>query len=462
MLYETLRAAARVALRWYYGEIIVQGRERLPAQGPLLIVANHPNALVDAMLVATVCHRRVLITARSTLFEHPLLGAFLGQLGVVPLLRAQDIRAAARHGEPISRNDASLDRVTSALSRTGVVLVFPEGISHDAPGLAPLKTGAARMALQAHAAHVSSLRILPIGLVFEEKERPRSRVLVRIGDPIDVDAWCLADALGNAAALTKEIDIRLRRVTLNFATAGRAHRAVRIARSLAAISEEPAGLGSTRTFEAEAAIAARVESATEALDRAAPALGAAADAFSSRLEGLEARLHARGGALTDARVSLRLDHGAQFALREGVLIATVLPLAALGRVTHWPPLFLARVLAMRSLRGDPSRDQPAMRTMVLGLAAVLLWYALLAVAVAWWLGGVAASLLLATLFAAANVNVWLHGRVTRVRQRARTYLALRGDAEFRVTVLREIEDLLAEADLLERALLRGDAGAGPG
>src|SRR5665213_623982 len=92
MLYRTLRATARIALRWYYSEVIVQGHERVSRDGPMLIVANHPNALVDAMLVTTSLRRQVLITAKATLFEHPLLAPFLTAIGVVPLRRARDER----------------------------------------------------------------------------------------------------------------------------------------------------------------------------------------------------------------------------------------------------------------------------------------------------------------------------------------------------------------------------------
>ena len=455
MLYETLRAAARVALLWYYGDVIVQGRERIPVRGPLLIVANHPNALVDAMLVATSFRRRVLITAKSTLFEHPLLGLFLSAIGVVPLQRAQDVRAAARNGLSASRNEASLSRVTAALSRDRVVLIFPEGISHDEPALAPLKTGAARVALQSRAAGTRALLVLPVGLVFEEKERPRSRILVRIGAPIDLDVWCAAHVSDDAAALTEEIDVRLRRVTLNFATAERAQRAVRIARALAAITGEPPTLASRRTFESEAEIAVRVEKATEALERSSPALSAAADAFASRLESFEARLTARGATLEDAKVSLRLHHGARFVAREGALLAVALPVAILGRITHWLPIRVARAVALRSLRTDPSRDQPAMRTIVLGFAAGLAWYALQALLVTRWLGGMVAALWLVAMFVAANIALRLLDRLARARQRARTYLVLRADPVLRASVLSDIDKLLAEAVALEQALAQG-------
>lgn len=455
MLYETLRAAARVALLWYYGDVVVQGRERIPAHGPLLVVANHPNALVDAMLVATSFRRPVLITAKATLFEHPLLGPFLSAVGVVPLQRARDVRSAAPNSLSVSRNEASLSRVTAALSRNRVVLIFPEGISHDEPALVPLKTGAARVALQARATGTRVLLVLPVGLVFEAKEQPRSRVLVRIGAPIDLDVWCAAHVSDDAAALTKEIDVCLRRVTLNFATAERAHRTVRIAHALAAITGEPPALDSTRTLESETEIAVRVEKATEALERSSPTLSAAADALASRLESFEARLTARGATLEDAKVSLRLHHGARFVLREGALLAVALPVAILGRIMHWLPIRIARAVAMRSLRTDPSRDQPAMRTIVLGLAAGLAWYALQALLVTVWLGGVAAALWLVSMFMAANIALRLHDRLARARQRARTYLVLRADPILRASVLSDIEKFLAEAVAFEQALAQG-------
>ncbi len=245
MLYRLLRFAAHVALRWYYSDVILQGRSRIPSRGPVSIVANHPNALVDPMLVVFSVDRRVLLTAKATLFENPCLALLLGVVGVVPLRRARDERDAIHRGVAASRNDDAFRMVTEAFRANGVVHVFPEGISHDEPSLAQLKSGAARMALGARDAGVRALQILPVELVFEEKERPRSRVLVRIGDPLDVDTWCASSTAVDAGALTREIDARLRRVTLNFATADRASRAVRVARALAALAGR-AGVGGSR------------------------------------------------------------------------------------------------------------------------------------------------------------------------------------------------------------------------
>jgi 1-acyl-sn-glycerol-3-phosphate acyltransferase len=170
VLYQLLRGTAVIALRWYYSDVAVQGRERVPRDGPLLIFANHPNALIDPLLVGTTVPRRVLLTAKATLFEQPALGWLLRAVGVVPLRRAKDeVREHATLPVVPERNVQAFALVTAALQSGRVVLVFPEGISHDDPTLAPLRSGAARMALQAHREGVERLRLLPMGLVFEVK-----------------------------------------------------------------------------------------------------------------------------------------------------------------------------------------------------------------------------------------------------------------------------------------------------
>jgi glycerol-3-phosphate O-acyltransferase/dihydroxyacetone phosphate acyltransferase len=454
MLYRALRAAADIGLHWYYTDVVVQGAERIPAEGPLVIVSNHPNALVDALLVTTTLRRRVRLTAKATLFEHPLLAPLLRAVGVVPLRRAKDELVARREGaSSVARNMESFRQVTEALEQGGAVLVFPEGISHDEPALAPLKTGAARMALTASAAGARGIRVLPLGLIFERKERPRSRVLVRVGEPIDVDAWRADARADDAECLTADIDAALRHVTLNFASEERARRAVALARVLAAITEAPPTLGRTRALSTETELARRIEVATAALESASPAVARQADAFIALVDGLEARLAARGAALADVRISPRLRHGAWFVVRESLVVAAALPIALLGRAMHWLPLHAARALAMRPLARDPSRDQPAMRTIVLGLAFVPLWYALQAALVAHWLGVVPALLWLVVLFVSARVDFRLRDRLGRGWRRARTYLALRADPTWRARSLAEMQTLIADASALEAALV---------
>jgi glycerol-3-phosphate O-acyltransferase/dihydroxyacetone phosphate acyltransferase len=453
VLYRLLRATAAIALRWYYADVDVQGRERVPLVGPVLVLANHPNALIDPLLVGTAVPRRVLLTAKATLFAHPALALLLHSVGVVPLRRAKDeSRDGAAGPATPDRNAQAFALVTSALRSGQVVLVFPEGISHDDPMLAPLKSGAARMALQAHREGVAGIRLLPMGLVFEEKERPDSRVLVRIGDPIDLDTW-LAEHVGEAAELTDTLEARLRAVTLNFASAERAARAVRVARVLVALAGAPAPVDEPVSLDAEAAIAVRVDAAVAALPQAPPHVIQAADDLVSKLDEIDRELRRRGIRLADVRVSTRLPDAVTFVAREGPLALLAGIAFVLGWAAHWIPLRAARALALRSLTRNTSRDQPAMRTILFGLSAVVLWYLMVFVVLTRVTGPLAALVSLAVIFSAAHALRLGGGRLQRALQRARSFVALRADPALQPRLVAAVDVLIGDAVALEHALI---------
>lgn len=455
-MYALLRALAGLALRWYYRDIQVEGLECLPTRRPLLLAVNHPNALVDALLVGCVVPRRVVITAKSTLFTNPIGGALLRWVGVVPLRRAADEAEVTDRPNP-ARNRGTFEAVHDALRRGGAVLVFPEGITHDEPSLAPLKTGAARMALHCKkSGDVPELAILPIGLMFERKEAPRTRVLVRIGEPILVSDWEAPAASAPAQALTTELETRLRAVTLNFASNDDAARAVRLASLIASMFDEaPPMRTGGRSLGVEAAIARRIERIEQALARGAGALGARARALEARLDAFGRETKVRGISVEDVAISRRLGPGLRFALREGWLLLVGGPVALWGRLNHWLPIRAARAVAMRSI--DSAAD-PAMRTLVAGTAFVLLTYlAQTAIVYALWGGWVALGYFV-SLPLAGDLNFLLSDRLHRARRRARAYFTFRRDPALQERWLAELEELRHEVVALDRASGAAQAG----
>ena len=460
MLYRLLRVIAAIALRWYYAEIVVQGAERTPRSGPLLIVANHPNALIDPLLVGTTLAQPVLLTAKATLFENPALSPLLSAVGVVPLRRAKDEESGVRGEARADRNAAAFSSVTAALRRGGAVLIFPEGISHDAPTIAPLRSGAARIVLQAHSEGVRGIQLVAVGLIYEEKERPNSHVLVRVGDPFMLDTWLAAHGEENASELTRALDAQLRAVTLNFATAERAVRAVRLAHILSALAMEPAPVAQPRSLDAEADFARRIDRATSALADASPETIDAADDLSARLDTLQHELDRKGIALEDVRISVRWGDGVRFLFREGPILLLFGVLFILGRAVHWIPIRAARAIALRSLRHDPSRDQPAMRTIILGLVALVVWYVALFLILAHLIGLAGAIFGLLLIFSSAHAFRLGRGRLRRTLRRARTFLALRSNRELQQRLIVESDALIAQSVSLEQALLR-EASAHP-
>ena len=98
LAYYVLRGLGRLALRWFYRDVELVGLERLPAQGPALLASNHPNALVDALVIGCTLRRPVTLTAKATLLDNPVTRILLRSAGVVPLRRASD--DIARAGGP--------------------------------------------------------------------------------------------------------------------------------------------------------------------------------------------------------------------------------------------------------------------------------------------------------------------------------------------------------------------------
>ncbi len=211
MIYNVLRWINGIALHWFYRDIRVTGRSRIPYGAPLLIAVNHQNALVDSLIVAWVVPRRISMTAKATLLKNPLIALLFRILGVVPLSRVSDeIQNSNGTRTDPSRNAGSFREILKLLERRKAVLIFPEGKSHNEAGLEPLKTGLARLALQARDKRsIKGVTILPLGLVFEDKGVPGTIAGVHVGEAIDVDSWPSADHV----ALTEEIARRLRSVS---------------------------------------------------------------------------------------------------------------------------------------------------------------------------------------------------------------------------------------------------------
>jgi 1-acyl-sn-glycerol-3-phosphate acyltransferase len=436
---------AGIALRWFYRRVDVEGLERLPRNVPLLLVVNHPNALVDAMLVAWAIPRRVVLTAKAPLFDQWLFARLLHWVGVVPLVRSRDVRSdgAAQPPDP-RRNARSFGALRTVLRRGGAVMIFPEGISHDGPALAPLRTGAARIALDARdEAHVRGLHVVPIGLTFERKDAPRTRVLVQIGEAIDVDAWT-HDGDSPVTRLTEEIDSRLRAVTLNYASVDEAARVRALATLFAAYSEGDVGpVGHARKLRVDVDLARRIDQARLALARSGDTLlRERADALVRALAEHEETLARHHIALEDLSLSAAGYHAVPFVFREGWIIALGGPVAIWGAINHWIPFHAARAIALRSVE---SAVDPAMRTIVAGAALVLAFYAAQGAVVARLFGGVVALLYVASLPFAADLNFLLSERRSAAVQRARTYLLFRRRPKLQERLQSDLQSLRAEA-----------------
>lgn len=168
---------ARLVVLGFFRSVQEWGGERIPRDRPVLLVVNHFNGFVDPVLVARLLGRLPRFLAKSTLWKLLPLRPLLALAGVIPVFRQAD--TTDRSG-----NVRSFEQAEAALLDGGTVCIFPEGTTHDEPRLAPIRTGAARIALGAWGRGCERLAVVPLGLAFDDKVALRSRAFARVGQPI--------------------------------------------------------------------------------------------------------------------------------------------------------------------------------------------------------------------------------------------------------------------------------------
>jgi 1-acyl-sn-glycerol-3-phosphate acyltransferase len=338
---------ARVLARVFFREVEVKGRARIPEGVPLVVVANHHNSLIDPLLLLATLGVRPRFLAKSTLWEMPGIRQLLDVAGAVPVYRRQD------EGVDTSQNAETFRRCFDELAAGGAIALFPEGISHDAPGLAPLKTGAARIVLGAlRERGVGEILVLPVGLTFDAKGVFRSRALVRVGEPLDPRPWIRAaehDLREATRSLTGAITHALAQVTLNYPSHEEATLLEQASELFAARERElPARLALAEAFALRRA-------ALGVYERLRARDPARVEAVRARLAGYAARAASLG--LRDDQVAARYprEEVLGYAIGSAALLLFWLPLAALGTFFNWIPYRLLGFAAGRA----KSRDLPA-------------------------------------------------------------------------------------------------------
>lgn len=356
---DSLRDLALALTELYYPTRTVRGD--LPS-GPCIVVANHPNGLLDPLLLQLACGRPVAFLAKHTLFGQPVLVPFLRAFGAIPVYRASEGDTA--------RNADTFARAHEVLAAGGVLALFPEGISHDAPDLQPLRTGAARIALSGPV----DVPIVPVGLTYADKGTFRSSVTLCVGPAIDVERW-RADGLAhdNVAALTDAIAGALREQVLEADDRALWNGFRTVAAWMTAPGAAP--LDAHDRARELAAAWRRVEPFTR------EALADDARALATRLGelGIDDPL-LLDRTPTDGRGLLRLW---------APMLLLALP-AATGALLGWPPYRLTRTLA-RELA--PTDDVLATWKLLVGMVLIPTWWSFI--------------VLMTTVFADAGLAVML-------------------------------------------------------
>ena len=418
---------ARAGTSLFFDRVEVEGN--VPADGPLLLVANHTNGLVDGLIVTVATPRRLSLTAKAALRRNPLLAAVARIAGVVPFYRPQD------DARDVAKNVDSFAAIRERLANGGAVCIFPEGISHSDASLRELKTGAARIALDFAAAH-EGLRIIPVGLHYDAKQRFRSSVLVRFGEPLTIPAGV------DARTLTQLIDERIRALTANFGSVREALWLRWTADLVATRGVEPRAIDQEESdYRERAQLLASLRDDYDRADRTE---------LAPLVAGLRAfRRELRRHGIAQRELFLRMHPGQAlfFVFREVELLVAGAVLFAIGVVQHGAAFLIDRTLT-RKLSVD--LDHWASNAIFYGFAIFPLT----------WLTGIAlvarfASPLWALAYALALpftlvYTIHYFDRAGRALRRARTFLRFVFNRALHRTLQQRGRELLAQIEEARR------------
>jgi glycerol-3-phosphate O-acyltransferase / dihydroxyacetone phosphate acyltransferase len=409
-----IRALARALLAIFYRRVDVVGLERVPAEGGLIVAANHQNGLVDPMMLMAKLPRTLQPLTKSTLFHHPIIAPFLHLAHAVPIYRRQDAG-----GAPVD-NAETFRAVSATLARGGAILIFPEGVSQPEPTLMALRTGAARMLLEAKAAGAPPVTLLPVGLVLHEPGTFRDgRGLALVGEPVETKD-CLALHATDPSTAVHRLTDRLAEALRRQIVEAEDRETLRLLRVMERVWREESGRGpapaSTEWLQ-------RASRAYRWLRREAPA---DVQRFRRDVEQFAENLDELG--VTPATVGRTYAPSIvlRYAAREIVPLLLGFPLALLGIVLHALPYALLWT-AIRLVR--PAPDTEATYKLTGGLVIYpLAW--LFQAWLAWrWGGGWVLALYLVALLPAGFFALAWQARLESVRREARAlghFLSRRG------------------------------------
>jgi glycerol-3-phosphate dehydrogenase (NAD(P)+) len=168
LVYYIVRAVLQPFFHVYFRMVRI-GREHIPAEGPVIIAANH-RSFLDPFVIGTMARRPLYYVAKQELFANRFQSWILNSLGAFPVRRGQG-------------DGDMIDTARAILARGDIVLIFPEGTRTRPGALGKPKRGVGRLALETGAP------VVPVAVIGTEdvregwRIRPR-KVRIRAGSPL--------------------------------------------------------------------------------------------------------------------------------------------------------------------------------------------------------------------------------------------------------------------------------------
>lgn len=175
------------ALVWIYMHIAYNlkyiGRKNIPKKTAVIYASNH-RSYADPPMIGAGARGKYAFMAKEELFEKKVFSLLISSLGAFPVSRGKG-------------DAAVIDRAVEKLNNKRSLMIFPEGTRSKDGKVGRGHSGAALIAAR------SGCPIIPVGIVYGEKLRFRTKVKVFYGEPIDPSEYVEISDAPNPRQLVK-------------------------------------------------------------------------------------------------------------------------------------------------------------------------------------------------------------------------------------------------------------------
>jgi 1-acyl-sn-glycerol-3-phosphate acyltransferase len=209
--YLLIRFYIKIGIFFYTKKIKTVGKENIPKKGAVLFTVNHPNGLIDPLMVTTNTPRITHYLVRAASFKNPIIKKVLASLNLMPIYRIRD------GVKELSKNTEVFNDCYEILNKQRALMIFPEG-SHDRRRtIRTISKGFTRILFGAFEKYPDlKVTIIPVGITYQNASQFSSKVAIHYGKPIIANDYYNPNELNDSVnAIKSEVANQLKELTVH-------------------------------------------------------------------------------------------------------------------------------------------------------------------------------------------------------------------------------------------------------
>ena len=193
---------------FYFRRIKIYNAKNVPKNKPVLLLSNHQNALLDALLIGTKSGRLSYFLTRASVFEKPFVAKILKSLLLLPVYRIRD------GWGNLANNNAIFEDCSKLLHNNNCIVIFPEGNHNLKRMVRPLSKGFTRIILDSLESYPEmDLHLLPVGLNYQKAEIFPDSTSIYFGTPFLVKDYISGNKNEDVVKLKAKIQSEISKLT---------------------------------------------------------------------------------------------------------------------------------------------------------------------------------------------------------------------------------------------------------